>query len=211
MKRTLKLVFHFFLCSLIFGATTASTIQQPEKHEISRLDMVKELPDIEIGSPGAKVKVIEYSALNCTHCARFHQVAFPKIKEKYIDTGKVKFIYRYFPIDTTSIYAMMVVASLPQEKWFNAITTAYAKQNDWLGKDFKVLAQICGVSNDICQKNMQDNKLRDAIIAKRYNAEQRIRIDSTPTFDIYGPSGHELVNYPISDEELEKKISSMLK
>lgn len=211
MYNLLKLVFNIFLVNLVsLGTLHAQDSQNPSINQITKFEVVKEIPDIELGSPAAKVKLIEYSSLNCAHCARFHNAFFPRLKTKYISTGQIRYIYRYFPIDLTSVHSMAVIAALPQEKWFDAITKAYAQQKDWMGKEYTTLGKICGVSDEDCKKFIQDQKVLDSIIAKRFNAEQRLTIDATPTFHIISPKGEILINSPISDEELEKKITSLL-
>lgn len=208
MRITQKIIYNLFFILMLLAINELKANQSVDGKQFSKFEVIQEIPDIEIGSPDAPVKLVEYSALNCAHCARFHLIAWPKLKQKYIDTGKVKFIYRYFPIDVTSIYAMAVVATLPQDKWFEAITKAYKCQRDWMGKDFSVLAQICEIPAKDYQKNLHDDKLRDSIIAKRFNAEQRITIEATPTFHIITATDSEVINYPISDADLEKKIEA---
>jgi protein-disulfide isomerase len=211
MFNVLKFVFHLLIINLAFsGLIHAQDSQNQPANQITKFDVVKEIPDIELGSATAPMKIIEYSALNCAHCARFHNNLFPKLKSKYIDTGKIRFIYRYFSIDLGSVHAMAIVAALPPEKWFDAITTAYQKQKDWMGKDLNALAKVTGVSPEQSKKNLQDQALLDSIIAKRFNAEQRLTINATPTFHLISPKGDIFINTPISDEELEKKITSLL-
>jgi protein-disulfide isomerase len=211
MRFALKFVFNVFLINLAsLSLTYAQDSQNPATNQITKFEVTQEIPDIELGNPHAEVKVIEYSALNCTHCARFHKEFFPQLKSKYIDTGQIKFIYRYFPIDLASVHAMAVIIALPQEKWFSAITKAYENQGKWMGQDLNKLAKLCGVPFETYQNNLHDQKRLDSIIAKRFNAEQRITIDATPTFHIFSPKGDILINTPITDAELEKKIASLL-
>jgi protein-disulfide isomerase len=211
MSYLLRFVFNLLVINLIaFSLSYAQDSQNLSTNQISKFDNVKEIADIEVGSPTAPLKIIEYSALNCAHCARFHNTFFPQLHSKYIATGKARFIYRYFSIDLGSVHAMAVVAALPQNKWFDAITTAYKKQNEWMGKDLTVLAKVCGVSPEDSKKNTQNQHLLDSIIAKRFNAEQRLTINATPTFHLISPKGDIFINTPITDAELEKKITSLL-
>jgi protein-disulfide isomerase len=214
MHHYLKLVFNIFLVNFIsLGIIHAKDSQNPTRNQMTNFEVVKEIPDIELGSPTATVKVIEYSSLNCTHCARFHNTFFHRLKAKYISTGQVRFVYRYFPIDLTSVHLMAVITTLPQDKWFDAITKAYAQQKEWIGKEYTYMAKICGVSDEACKQSIQDENVLNAIIAKRYNAEQRHAeqpIDATPTFHLISASGDIFINTPISDAELEKKIAFLL-
>lgn len=211
MHRSLKFVLNIFFVNLIFlGIIHAQDSQNPDIKQITKFQTVKEMPDIEIGSPKAKLKLIVYSALNCSHCASFHNKVFPQLKAKYISTGQMQFIFRYFPIDLTSVHSMAVIAALPQEKWFDAITKAYARQKEWMGKEYTNLARICGLSDDKYKKTIQDSKVLDSIMAKRFNAEQRITINATPTFQLISSKGEIVIDKPISDKELDKKIASLL-
>ncbi|MBL0942024.1 MAG: thioredoxin domain-containing protein, partial [Alphaproteobacteria bacterium] len=91
--------------------------------------------DVCFGKEDAPLTIVEYSALNCPHCAHFHTTVFPKLKKKYIDTGQVKLIFRHFPIDHKAFTAALVIASIPQDRRINFLTEIVQTQDNYFGKD----------------------------------------------------------------------------
>ena len=89
------------------------------------------LPDLIIGNADAPITVVEYASMTCGHCANFHTNVFPTLKEKYVDTGKVRFIMREFPLDNLAAAASMLARCAGEGKAFPLISALFAKQDDW--------------------------------------------------------------------------------
>ena len=89
------------------------------------------LPDLVLGKADATVTVVEYASMTCGHCAHFHTKVFPTLKEKYVDTGKVRFILREFPLDNLAAAASMLARCAGGGKSFPLIAALFAKQDDW--------------------------------------------------------------------------------
>src|SRR5262249_22532630 len=89
------------------------------------------LKDISLGSPTAPVKVYEYASMTCPHCARFEKDVFPKIKQKYIDTGKVLWTLREFPLDPRAAGAFMLARCAGPDKYYAMIDVYFAQQDNW--------------------------------------------------------------------------------
>ena len=90
------------------------------------------LGDVWLGKPDAKVTIIEYASLTCGHCATFHRDTWPALKSKYIDTGKVRFVLREFPLDPLAAGAFMLARCAGQDKYFPLVETLFQQQRNWV-------------------------------------------------------------------------------
>ncbi len=143
-----------------------------------------------LGSPDAKVTLIEYASATCPHCADFHARLFPTLKSEYIDTGKVKFIFREFPLDDLALAAFMVARCAPADKYFPMIDVLFEQQKTWIGNDpreslFKI-AQMAGFSRDSFDQCLKDEKTARGIIEIKELGEKEFGVSSTPTFFVNG-------------------------
>lgn len=150
------------------------------------------LPDISVGKADAPITVVEYASMTCGHCANFHNKIFPQIKEKYIDTGKVRLIMREFPLDNLAAAASMLARCAGGDKVYPLITVLFAKQDEWAfvrtdpkPELFKV-AQQAGFTQESFDKCLTDQKLLDDVVATRTRASDTFGVSSTPTFFING-------------------------
>jgi protein-disulfide isomerase len=149
------------------------------------------LPDIVEGSPSAAVTIVEYASMTCSHCAAFHQETWPGLKAKYVDSGKVKFILREFPLDPLAAAGFMLARCAGPDKRDAMIDRLFAKQNDWAFVDQPVerllaLVEKAGMSQTDFETCLSDQKLYDAVNQSREQATERFAIDSTPTFFVNG-------------------------
>src|SRR6476646_1823896 len=87
--------------------------------------------DMSLGNPKAKVTVIEYASLSCPHCAHFQTETFPKIKKDYIDTGKIRFLYRDFPLDTRALAGAVIARCVSPDKGHKLVEVLFANQQTW--------------------------------------------------------------------------------
>ena len=148
------------------------------------------LPDLVIGSADAKVTIVEYASMTCSHCAAFHTRVFPALKAKYIDTGKVRFVFREFPLDTLAAAASML-ARCSGDKALPLISTLFQSQEAWSsGGNIQVklfgFAKQMGFTQDSFDKCVNDQALLAKIEAGRDRAETVFNVESTPTFFIEG-------------------------
>ena len=144
-----------------------------------------------LGKADAPVTIIEYASLTCPHCAAFDRDTLPKIKEKWINTGKAKLVFRDFPLDGWALRAAIVARCAPPERYFGFIDALFQEQNVWaratnpetaLGR----LAKLGGISDEKFQSCMKDDKLADTVTASRLTAEKQYGVESTPTFFVNG-------------------------
>lgn len=84
-----------------------------------------------LGDPSAPVTMVEYASLTCSHCGNFYRSTFAALKEKYIDTGKVHFILREFPLDPLALAAAMIARCGPEEDYFAIVDTMFIEQDNW--------------------------------------------------------------------------------
>src|SRR5690242_13662638 len=130
------------------------------------------LPDLVQGKADAPVTIIEYASMTCPHCANFHKGTYPALKEKYIDTGKVRFIFREFPLDELAVAASMLArcAGSP-EKSMAMIDVLFASQDKWAVRQpipvLKQIAKQAGITEKAFDDCLKDQKLYDNIMAMR--------------------------------------------
>lgn len=143
-----------------------------------------------LGKADAPITIVEYASLTCPHCAHFEKDVLPKLKEKWIDTGKAKLILRDFPLDEPAMRAAMVARCAPPERFYPLIDTFFADQEKWATKDYRAalerLAKLGGVGDKEFKTCISDKKLEDQVAGSRLTAAKDLGVDSTPTFFVNG-------------------------
>lgn len=166
--------------------------QGPSEVSVDELMKAGPLPDLVLGKPDAPVTIVEYASMTCGHCAAFHNTIFPKLKEKYVDTGKVRFILREFPLDNLAAAAAMLARCSGGEKTYTLISDLFAKQETWAfvqGNPVPALFEVTkahGFTKESFDKCLTDQKLLDGITATRERANKSFSVRSTPTFFVNG-------------------------
>jgi len=171
------------------------------------------LPELVLGKEDAPVTVVEYASMTCGHCANFHNKVFPTLKERYIDTGKVRFVMREFPLDKLAIAASMLARCAGGDKTVPLISALFAKQEEWafvrgnpVPELFKIAKQA-GFTQESFDKCLTDQKLMDDIVKIRSRAADEFGVGSTPTFFINGKR----MTGPATIEEFDKTFAALLK
>ena len=184
-------------------AQSASDVAKPQS-----------LPDMALGPANASVTITEYASMTCPHCAAFNENVFPKIKSEYIDTGKVRYVFREFPLDIKAAAGSMLARCIAKEdagKYFAVIDMLFKQQNDWVTKNTtETLTRIgkqAGLSQQAVEDCLKDQALLDKIAADQKFANEVLKVGSTPTFFING----EMIRGETSFEEFDKRIKSLLK
>ena len=172
------------------------------------------LPDMAIGPADAAVTITEYASMTCPHCAAFNAEVFPKIKAAYVDTGKVRYIFREFPLDIKAAAGSMLARCIAKDdsgKFFAVIDLLFKSQGDWVMKNTtETLTRIgkqAGLTQQQVEDCLKDQALLDKIAADQKYASEVLKVNSTPTFFING----EVIKGEASFEEFEKKITPLLK
>lgn len=157
------------------------------------LDTDPRLTDRSVGAADAKVVVQEWFSLTCSHCADFQKTTFPTVKAKLIDTGRVRYVWRDFPLDQVALAAAMVARALPPERYEPFISTLLATQDRWAfarnvnpTEELAKLAALAGLPRKTFDETLADDGLRAAILAAQDDADKNQKVQSTPTFVING-------------------------
>lgn len=144
-----------------------------------------------LGSPDAKVTIQEWFSLTCTHCAAWAKEVFPEVKSTLIDSGKVRYIFRDFPLDQVALTAAMVARALPPARYEAFVLTLLASQDRWaFARDINSTEEIfkraalAGMPRTVFDATVKDTGLRDAILAEQQGGVNKYKVDSTPTFII---------------------------
>jgi len=168
--------------------------------------------EMTLGDENAPVTVIEYASFTCGHCANFHNDQLQQIKADYVDTGKVKFIYRDVFFDRIGLWASMVARCEPA-RFFGMVDLLYTKQGEWLdGNDpvalsdnLRKLGKVAGMSEEKLTACMQDQDKAQSLVAWFQKNQEADNIDSTPTLVI---NGEKLSNMPYP--EIKKILDAAL-
>ncbi len=164
-------------------AASAQATNNETEHEAERT----------IGSPDAKVTVMEFFSLTCTHCASFSRGTMPEVEKNLIQPGKARFVYRDFPLDQVALTAAMVARFLPPPQYYPFITALFATQDRWAfargvnsTDELWKMAALAGMSRETFDKAIADTTLRTWILQQQQADQDRWKIDSTPSFVING-------------------------
>jgi len=224
------------ICTLgvIWSVTTNARTQvsrtrgvAPPVKQLAIEDLLKPgpLPDMTIGSADAPVTIVEYASMTCPACANFHGTILPKLKEKYIDTGKVRLVFREFPLDDLALLVSMAARCTTTDKSPTMISALFARQSDWgtaksltdlRDKLFPVAQQVgvtrqafnsCFLTTTNPAKWSAQQKALVTNIKKNAERGQGFGVERTPTFFVNGTKLDEVKGI----EDFDKAIEPLLK
>lgn len=168
-------------------ASDSKVIAMPEL-----LKSGSDLPDLAMGPADAKVTAVEYASLTCGHCMRFHKDVLPEVKKKYVDTGKLRFIFRDFPLDSRAFGGSMLARCLGPGKELALIDTLFHEQEKWAHVKenpkqalFDIVKQA-GFTEESFDKCLTDQKLFDQLKAVQKHASETFAVTATPTIFVNG-------------------------
>jgi protein-disulfide isomerase len=144
-----------------------------------------------MGAADAPVTMIEFSSLTCPHCATFHTDSLPAIKANYIDTGKVKLVYRDFPLNKAALLGSALAHCAGPDRFFGFLEALFKTQSSWAHSDDPVSAltrigRLGGLKTADIEGCLNDKELFDSILSSRIEGAKEFDIASTPTFIING-------------------------
>ncbi len=160
--------------------------------------------EMSLGNPEARVTVIEYASFTCPHCRRFHETVMPKLKRDYIDTGKIRFVYREVYFDRFGLWAGMVARCGGPMRYFGIVDMIYENQSEWTAggdpakivQNLRKFGKLAGITDEQLDACLSDgDKARALVTVYQQNAEADA-IDATPTFVI---NGKKYSNMPYED------------
>jgi protein-disulfide isomerase len=198
------------------GLSPLRLISDAMAQSASAADVAKpvSLPDMVLGPADAAVTIVEYASMTCPHCAAFTENVFPKIKSEFIDTGKIRFMFREFPLDIKAAAGSMLarcIAKADAGKYFAVVDLLFKQQTEWAGpkttETLKRIGKQAGLTEQNVEDCLKDQALLDKIAADQKYANEVLKVNSTPTFFING----EMLKGETSFEEFSKHITSLLK
>ena len=144
-----------------------------------------------LGDPEAPVTIIEYSSLTCPHCASFHTGTLPAIKERYVETGQAKIVYRDFPLDQHALNAAVIAHCAGDDRYFAFLEAMFASQDRWARssnptESLLQLAGLGGMPREQAEACLADDAMLDAVLKMRLDGQAEYSVSSTPTFIING-------------------------
>ena len=182
---------------------------------ISKVDVMEVDPknDNIIGDVNAPITVIEYASMTCSHCANFHQLTYPELKKKYIDTGKVRLVFREFPLDRIAFAAAALARCAGEKKFFPFVDMLFRTQDKWAKgpgspapRLFK-MAKQAGFDEKSFNACMRNKDVSDRIEKVMSTGREKHQVSSTPTLFVNGKK----VEGGNSLADLEKAMEPYLK
>ncbi len=175
--------------NMIIGASASAITLGLNVSTSAASDLDMALAPRVLGDPDAPILMAEYFSLSCSHCANFHHGAFKDIKVNWIDTGKLRFELRDFPLRGPAIYAHALARSVPVNAYPKMIDVLFKKQREWAASDDPVdalarIARIAGIGQDKFTEIIQNRPLLEGIVAIAQNGYEKFEINSTPSFVI---------------------------
>jgi protein-disulfide isomerase len=170
------------------------------------------LPEATLGNPKAPITIVEYASMTCPHCAAFDAETFPALKKDYIDTGKVYYIFREFPLDNFATAGFVIARCVPKDQYFAVIHAFFKAQPELAAapdalKWIEGFAKQVGLSPEQTHACLTNQKLLDDVMAVRQRAAEKFGADSTPTFFING----KVHRGEMSVDELKAILDPLLK
>ena len=175
------------------------------------VDTIEALEEKSLGNIEAPIKMVEFASMTCGSCAKFHNDVFPSIKKDFIDSGKVFFTYKDFPLDKFALKASVIARCSGDAKFFNFLSVIYNKQKDWTRtqdpfKSLLKIAKLGGLKNDEIKVCVGNKSIEDGILKDRLNSSKKFDITATPTIYFNGKK----YDGDLSYEALKLKIESLL-
>ena len=168
--------------------------------------------DVWVGAADAKVSIIEYASLTCSHCAHFHETTWPELKKKYIDTGKVRFTLREFPLDPLATAGFMLARCNGNDKYVPMTDLLFAQQRNWAFTEKPVdalsnMVKQAGFTQESFEACLKRQDIYDAVTQVKEGGA-KAGVDSTPTFFINGQKRSGALSLAEFDKILEPLLGS---
>ena len=172
------------------------------------------IPDMVQGDPDAKVEIIEYASYTCPHCASFHAGPYKELKKDYIDTGKVKFVYREVYFDRFGLWASMIARCAGPDRFFGVTDIMFQEQSKWTraGDPAAIIAELrkiglkAGLDGEKLDACLNDGENAQALVSWYQENAERDNVRSTPSFLINGEP-YSNMNYADFSAIIEEKLA----
>ena len=192
-------------------AWTSPALAEDTKVPVDALMAKEALPDIVVGKADAPITMVEYASMTCPHCAHFHATVYPVLLKNYVDTGKVKFILREFPLDPIAAAAFMLARCEGPDKRTPVVDLLFDQQQSWayVDKPLEALQNILkqtGMSQQSFDACLKDDKLQNAVYDVSDRGSKQFGVTATPTFFVNGTK----VTGEVTPESLAKILDPLL-
>jgi protein-disulfide isomerase len=202
------------LAAALLGSSAFGKAAYAQKASDAELLKPDPLGEMTLGPANAPVTIIEYASMTCSHCAHFATTTMPELKKRYIDTGKVRYMLREFPLDPLAAAGFMLARCAAKDdpnKYYALIDTLFQQQSTWVVQKpvepLKAIGRQAGLSAQAFDACLANQSMLDKIETVRKTAAEKLGVNSTPTFFING----EKVSGDISIDDLAKKMEPYLK
>ena len=174
--------------------------------------LANEINRIKVGNEDAKITIIAYESLTCSHCANFHKNVYPQLKKDFIDTGLAKIEFRHYPLDIIAFNASKI-AQCRNDGNSEILETLYANQQKWVkgnnaseaNDNLKKFIEEQGIDIDF-KKCITDKKIEDFVLNDRIEGAKQFKVNATPTIIINNEKFEKALNYKNLKKSLEKMI-----
>ena len=175
----------------------------------------REIVEMTMGSPDAPVTLVEYAMFTCPHCKAFQEEVFPQIKANFIDTGKVRLIYREVYFNRPSLWAAMIARCAPADRYFGIVDLLFERQAEWSGafdsepmmKELYSIGRQAGLTDEQMQACVTDRAFAEGLVAEFQKNATADGIDATPTFLINGTKVSNM-NYADFEAKLNEALGN---
>lgn len=179
-------------------ASPAGDVQTAQASTLSDERLAAALSERAIGDKDAPVTLYEHSSLSCSHCASFHKDTLPRLKTDYVDTGKIRIVFRDFPLNAPALTGTVLARCLPEARYYDFITVLFETQEQWLKSDdpTKILRQnaaLAGLSPADAESCLSSEALRRGIAERMEEVGKRLGVESTPTFAVNDDPNRKIV------------------
>jgi len=192
----------------------AASAQEAATSEAPATAPLAEVPEMVLGNADAPVTLVEYASYTCPHCAAFHETVFKDLKKDYIDTGKVKFVFREVYFDRYGLWAAMVARCGGETRYFGISSMLFERQKEWAASDdpaavvenLKKIGRTAGMDDATLQACMENAPMAEAMVARFQENMEKDKVEGTPTLIIDGVS-HSNMSYEDLKVILDEKLA----
>lgn len=179
--------------------------------DLTDLNVPSPMGEMFLGKEDAPVTIIEYASLTCPHCSAFHADVLPTLKEKYIETGKLKLIFREFPLDPRAFAGIMLARCAPKEFYFPMVDVLFKQQSQWARVEdprapLLQIAKLAGFTQESFEECLKNQEIVDNINEVKNKAAKQFGVNATPYFFI----NEKNYNGKYTVEAMSKAIDALL-
>jgi len=196
----------------VVSPAAAGTVVEAPKPEATFPNITIASDEAILGNKDAPVTIVEYASLTCPHCAKFHNSVLPTIKTEFIEKGKVRLIYRDFPLDQMALTASVIARCAGPDRYFPFVDALFSSQRNWAADDNPMLAlsrvaRLGGMSQAEFESCLKKKDIAEKVLKQRLEADKTYGVRSTPTILING----DLYSGGLGVDQLRAVINDKLK